>query len=158
MAEMSITSSAFEDGEPIPEKYSQDGRNVSPPLSWDGVPDGARELALIVDDPDAPMDQPFVHWVIYNIPADATGLPEGVPQGATVSEPQGAVQGVNTAGNQGYDGPKPPHGHGTHHYYFKLRALDAKLDLGPGRSKADLNRAMEGHVLAEAELVGTYER
>lgn len=158
MATMTISSSAFQDGQPMPEKYSQDGANVSPPLAWSGVPDGAAELAMICDDPDAPRPEPWVHWVIYGIPADAGGLSEGVAKGPQASEAGGAAQGINTGGDQGYDGPRPPKGHGMHHYHFKLMALDARLGLQPGLTKEQLLEAVEGHVMATAELIGTYER
>jgi Raf kinase inhibitor-like YbhB/YbcL family protein len=153
-----VTSKAFESGQPIPPKYTADGENLSPALRWDGAPEGTRELALIVDDPDAPRPEPFVHWVIYKIPADAAGLPEGIPHGLKVATPAGAMQGTNSFGNIGYDGPAPPPGHGTHHYHFRLYALDQPLNLKGGLDKQALLRDMSGHILDEGELVGTYER
>jgi hypothetical protein len=155
---LEIASSAFAGGSEIPRRHSGEGEDLSPPLSWGKLPVGTREIALICDDPDAPRPEPWVHWVIYNIPADATGLEEGIPAGALVAKPAGAIQGVNTSGKQGYNGPMPPRGHGVHHYHFKLYALDAALDLNPGLSKVDLLAAMKGHVLDEGELVGTYQR
>lgn len=145
-----LTSSAFEADARIPKKYTGEGEDLSPSLSWSGVPDGAKELALICDDPDAPMPEPFVHWVLYGIPADRSSLPEGSAEGIT--------EGQNDFGNSGYGGPMPPPRHGVHHYYFKLYALDKAVDLGPGATKKELLRAMEGHTLEEAELIGTYER
>lgn len=157
---MQLTSNAFKDGQPIPEKYSGDGDDKSPALSWSGVPEGANSLALICDDPDAPTPEPWVHWVIWNIPPETGRLPEGVPRKEQPLEPRGARQGTNSfpSDNLGYRGPAPPPGHGTHHYHFKLYALDTELNLEPGASKEDLLGAVEGHVLAEAEMVGTYER
>ncbi len=157
-----VTSTAFTEGQPIPKKYTGDGDDVSPPLAWSNLPKGAKELALICDDPDAPSPQapakePWVHWVIYKIPADATGLPEGVPRELRPKEPAGAMQGANSWGKEsiGYRGPKPPVGSGTHRYFFKLYALDAPLSVEPGSSKAQLLKAMEGHRLAEGQLMGT---
>jgi Raf kinase inhibitor-like YbhB/YbcL family protein len=156
-----ISSSAFSEGRPIPVKYTGEGQDLSPPLTWSGVPDGARQLALICDDPDAPMAEPWVHWVIYRLAADATALPEGVAKTAEPDEPAGAVQGANSwpqGENIGYGGPMPPPGHGTHHYFFKLYALDVELTAGPGLDKPGLLAAMKGHVIGEGQLMGTYER
>jgi len=112
---------------------------------------------LVCNDPDASTSQPFVHWVIYGIPADTDGLPKGLPAQSALDHPEGAKQGQNSFGRIGYGGPAPPKGHGTHPYHFTLYALDSELDLAPGASKAQLMYAMEGHVLAAGELVGTYE-
>lgn len=147
---MELKSSAFDPGGVIPRKYTGEGEDVSPPLSWNKVPEEARELALICDDPDAPTPKPWVHWVVYNIDPSATGFPEGSVGGAT--------EGVNDFGRTGYGGPMPPKGHGVHHYHFKLYALGEKLNLSPGLSKDQLLSAMEGKIIGEAELVGTYER
>jgi len=155
---ITIESPVFKDNEPIPRKYTGEGEDVSPPLRWSGVPEGTRELALIVDDPDAPRPEPWVHWVIYKLPPTLTDLPEGVPATEMLSEPAGAVQGNNTWPKVGYNGPMPPPGHGVHHYHFKLYALDAALDAAPGLDKKALLAKMQGHVLAEGELVGTYQR
>jgi Raf kinase inhibitor-like YbhB/YbcL family protein len=151
-------SRSFTEGQPIPARHTGDGDDLSPELKWSGLPKGTLELALIVDDPDAPRPEPWVHWVIYKIPADATGLPEGLPADATLKSPAGALQGKNSWGTIGYRGPAPPKGHGRHHYHFKLYALDTPLAVGPGLDKAQLMAAMSGHVLSHAELVGTYER
>lgn len=157
-----ITSSAFQPGSAIPKKFTGEGDDMSPPLAWDGPPNDAREFALICDDPDAPTAEPWVHWVIYNIPGDVRELPEGVKSNVPqLKEPLAARQGKNSwpAGvTIGYRGPLPPPGHGTHHYHFRLYALDARLDLSPGATKQQLLDAMKGHVLAETELIGTYER
>jgi Raf kinase inhibitor-like YbhB/YbcL family protein len=154
----SFGSPAFKEGQPIPVKYTGDGEDVSPELVWSGLPKGTKELALIVDDPDAPVSEPWVHWVIYNIPASVSGLPEGVPPTPTLAQPPGTLQGTNTWGTIGYRGPAPPKGHGKHHYHFKLYALDAPLSAGPGLDKKALLDAMSGHVLSHRELVGTYQR
>jgi Raf kinase inhibitor-like YbhB/YbcL family protein len=153
---MTIQSSVFEPGGKIPAKFTADGQDVSPALSWSGLPEGTKELVLICDDPDAPGSEPWVHWIIYKLPGDGTGLPENVPTTEKPSAPAGAVQGKNSWGRIGYGGPDPPRG--LHHYHFKLYALDAPLDLGAGADKKRLLAAMKGHVLAEAEVVGTYER
>lgn len=155
---MLLSANAFEDGQRIPDAHARDGKNMSPALRWDGAPRKAAELALIVDDPDAPRDEPWVHWLLYNIPAGTDHLPEGIPRLPQPPVPSGAMQGVNDSGNPGYDGPAPPKGHGTHHYHFKLYALDSELGLEPGADKKTLLEAMEGHVLDQGELVGTYER
>jgi hypothetical protein len=147
---LNVTSSAFEPNGAIPKKYTGEGQDISPPLSWNGAPDGTEEFALICEDPDAPMDEPFVHWVLYGIPKGQTSLPE--------DDSGDGAEGKNSFGDPGYGGPMPPPGHGTHHYHFKLYALDAPVGLTPGASKADLLDAMEGHILDHGELVGTYER
>lgn len=153
-----LTSSAFEANQPIPEKYTIEGANVSPPLDWSNLPEGVQQIALIVDDPDAPREKPFVHWVIYGIPGKVEGLSEDVPQEKTVSQPVQAVQGTNDFGKTGYGGPAPPEGHGVHHYHFKVYALAESMDLEPGMDKEQLLEAIQGHILAQGELVGTYER
>ena len=157
-----LSSTAFRNGGAIPGKYSGEGDDVSPPLEWVGIPEGTREFALICDDPDAPSAEPWIHWVIYGIAADAKSLPEGIPAARTqLDHPIIARQGKNSWGSGviiGYRGPLPPPGHGTHHYRFKLYALDHILDLPPSATKSQLLKAIQGHVLAEAELMGTYAR
>ncbi len=156
-----LSSSAFDAGKPIPRKYSGEGNDVSPPLAWDGAPEGTKEFALICDDPDAPTPKPWVHWVIYGIAADVRQLPEGVKREPQLREPVAAKQGKNSwdsGATIGYRGPMPPPGHGTHRYHFKLYALDIPLELAPSATKDQLLAAIKGHVLAEAELIGTYER
>ncbi len=156
---ITVHSEAFAQNQAVPQKYTGDGDDVSPPLRWSQPPEHAKELALIVDDPDAPSRQPWVHWVIYKIPATEQGLTEGIPADERLSSsPVGALQGENSWGAVGYRGPAPPKGHGVHHYHFKLYALDAELPLEPGLDKKSLLEAMSGHVLAEGELVGTYQR
>ncbi len=153
MEELIVTSSAFEAGAMIPAKYTCDGDDVSPPLSWSRPPEGTRSLAVISDDPDAPVGV-WVHWVLYNWPVDAGDLPEALPTDAEL--PNGARQGVSDFGRPGYGGPCPPSG--THRYFFKVYALDAMLDLPAGATKQQLLDAMEGHVLAQGDLMGRYKR
>jgi Raf kinase inhibitor-like YbhB/YbcL family protein len=150
---MELTSSAFKDGGMIPSKHTCDGQDVSPALKWPSVPDGTKSIALICDDPDASRGA-FVHWVLYNLPADARELPEGASGDGTL--PAGACQGTNDFGETGYNGPSPPGG--THRYFFKLYALDATVNLHAGARKADLLQAMKGHILAEGQLMGKYKR
>jgi Raf kinase inhibitor-like YbhB/YbcL family protein len=150
---MKIGSPAFMQEDMIPVQYTGDGRNVSPPLQWSGTPADTNSFALICDDPDAPVGT-WVHWVIFNIPPTVNGLPENVPQQEEVSGL--GINGKNTDGNLGYDGPAPPNG--THRYYFKLYALDAMLNLKPGATKEVLLKAMKGHVLTEAQVMGKYRR
>jgi Raf kinase inhibitor-like YbhB/YbcL family protein len=149
-----LTSTAFAEGQPIPEKHTCDGRDSSPPLHWSGLPTGSRSLALIVDDPDAPVGT-WVHWVLYGLAPDLEGLPENVDKSQYVL--RGARQGLNDFRRLGYGGPCPPPGK-PHRYFFKLYALDAELDLKPGATKKELLRAMEGHILATGQLMGTYAR
>jgi Raf kinase inhibitor-like YbhB/YbcL family protein len=153
-----LRSAAFAEGKAIPRRHSGDGEDLSPPLSWSGVPAAAKELALIVDDPDAPTEDPWVHWVVYKIPPATTALAEGVARDARLAAPASGVQGKNSWNAVGYRGPAPPKGHGVHHYHFKLYALDAPLDLKAGADKKALLAAMAGHVLAEGRLIGTYQR
>ncbi|MFH1110450.1 MAG: YbhB/YbcL family Raf kinase inhibitor-like protein [Planctomycetota bacterium] len=155
---LTIRSSAFPDQARIPKRFTGDGEDVSPELSWSGVPAGAKELALICDDPDAPTPEPWVHWVIYKIPTTTAALRENVPKTGSMSEPAGAMQGVNSWGTIGYRGPAPPKGHGVHHYHFKLYAVDTALNVAAGVDKKKLLSAMQGHIVAQGELVGTYER
>lgn len=151
--EIIITSPAFEEGAMIPEKYTCDGANVSPPLAWTSVPEGTNTLALICDDPDAPIGT-FVHWVLFNLPASIKELPEGVPPDKEIEN--GTKQGKNGFGKIGYSGPCPPGG--THRYYFKFYALDIELDLKAGVKKKKLIKAMEGHILSKGQLMGRYKR
>lgn len=153
---LTITSSAFEEGGTIPQKYTADGEDVSPPLSFTGVPEGAAELALICHDPDAPREGGWTHWVVYGMAPDTAGLPEAVPAEERVEDP-GLVQGVNSGEKVGYQGPSPPAGP-AHRYQFTLYALSEKLSLDPGATKAELEAAMEGKVIGEAMLTGMYGR
>jgi Raf kinase inhibitor-like YbhB/YbcL family protein len=150
---LQITSPSFSEGGMIPERYTCDGTDVSPELIWAGVPDGVRSLVLICDDPDAPMGT-WVHWVLFNIPPEETGLPAAIK-----SEPSlrnGALHGTNDFRRLGYGGPCPPGG--THRYYFKIYALDIKLSLDSGATKTQVEDAMAGHILAEGQLMGKYKR
>jgi Raf kinase inhibitor-like YbhB/YbcL family protein len=156
-----LTSPAFKEGEAIPKKFTGEGSDVSPPLEWADLPERTKELVLICDDPDAPTEEPWVHWVIYKIPADIKGLKEGIPRKPRLTEPPGTLQGKNSwphDNNIGYRGPMPPPGHGTHHYYFKLFALEAKLAVEPGMDKNAILQEIENHVIAEGQLIGTYKR
>jgi Raf kinase inhibitor-like YbhB/YbcL family protein len=149
-----LSSTAFREGEAIPKAYTGDGKDLSPPLRWSDPPQGTRTFALICDDPDAPRGT-WVHWVLFNLPADRRELAEGVPAQEVLDG--GAKQGKNDFGNIGYGGPAPPKGK-PHRYFFKLYALDTPLDLAPGATKAQLVAAMQGHVLAEGQLMGRYGR
>ena len=150
---LEITSSAFAHESPIPVRYSCDGDNISPPLAWINPPEGTQSFALINDDPDAPGGI-WVHWVLYNIPGEARGLEEAIPALETLDD--GSLHGENSWGRRDYGGPCPPGG--THRYFFKLYALDIMLDVGAGADKEALLAAMEGHILAESELMGTFAR
>ncbi len=151
---LSLTTTAFPSNGPIPARYTCDGEDRSPPLTWRDAPAQTAAFALIMDDPDAPRGV-FTHWVLYNLPADARELPEGVPSAERL--PGGALQGVNDFGRVGYGGPCPPPGP-AHRYRFTLYALDTPLGLGPRATKQAVLDAMRGHVLAEGQLVGTYQR
>jgi Raf kinase inhibitor-like YbhB/YbcL family protein len=152
-AAIKLTSTAFDEGGMIPSRYTCDGENVSPPLAWSGVPESAKSLALVADDPDTDHGT-WTHWVVYKIPATEKGLPENVPAGDTLAS--GARQGTNDPKKTAYSGPCPPSG--THRYFFKLYALDTDLNLPPGATKDQLLKATEGHVVAEGQLVGLYRR
>jgi len=151
--EIRIASSAFEDGGLIPAKYTCDGADISPPLQWDAVPEGTGSIALICDDPDAPVGT-FVHWVLFNLPAETKELPENMPADKTL--PNGAGQGTTDFGRVGYGGPCPPSG--THRYFFKIYALGTEIHLAAGTGKRELLKAMEGHILAQGQLIGKYKR
>ncbi len=151
--EIKITSPAFEEGGLIPAKYTCDGADVSPPLQWQGVPEGAQSIALISDDPDAPVGT-WVHWVVYNLSADTKELAENIPADETLAS--GAKQGMTDFRRIGYGGPCPPGG--THRYFFKIYALETKLDLPAGAKKTDLLKAMEGHIIGQGQLIGKYKR
>lgn len=151
---MKLVSTAFAEGRPIPADYTCDGRNISPPLKWSGAPPGTRSLVLICDDPDAPGGV-WTHWVIHGLPGNMTELPEGVP--AVENPPTGGKQGKNSFKHIGYGGPCPPSGK-AHRYFFKIYALDDDISPGPNASRADLLRVIHGHVIAEGELMGTYQK
>jgi Raf kinase inhibitor-like YbhB/YbcL family protein len=152
--EFKITSQAFSASQKIPPKYTCDGEDVSPDLEWSGAPANTKSFALIVDDPDAPSGS-FNHWVLYGLAGNISKLPEGLPRQPEVTEPV-CKQGISDFGRPGYGGPCPPSG--AHRYFFKLYALDTELSLSPKFRKRDLDNAIKGHVLAHAELMGTYQR
>lgn len=154
LSELSLTSSAFEDGGAIPKKHTGEGEDLSPPLTWTNIPDGTHSFAIVCHDPDAPLVSPngtygFVHWVLYNLPATTTSLTEGTTAG---------TKGKNNFGQIGYGGPMPPEGHGTHRYYFWVLALDTDLDLDDGMSLWQLLEECEPHIIGMNRLVGTYQR
>jgi Raf kinase inhibitor-like YbhB/YbcL family protein len=151
--EIKITSPAFEDGGMIPSKYTCDGEDISPPLHWEAVPDGTVSIAIISDDPDAPMGT-WVHWVLFNLPPDTKELKEKFPDDETLAD--GTRQGITDFGATGYGGPCPPSG--THRYFFKIYALDKKIDVATIVDKAQLLQEMEGHIIGQGQLMGKYQR
>jgi Raf kinase inhibitor-like YbhB/YbcL family protein len=151
---LKLQSTVFKEGERIPDEYTCDGKNISPPLSWSGPDNTLNSWVLIVEDPDAPRGI-FTHWIIYNIPANITSLPEAVP--TTEKTPNGALQGKNDSLKLGYTGPCPPPGP-VHHYDFTLYALDSPLNLPAGVSKKQLLEAMQGHIISQGKLTGIYQR
>jgi Raf kinase inhibitor-like YbhB/YbcL family protein len=151
---MKLTSETFQPGQPIPVECTCDGEDRSPGLAWSEIPVATRSFALVCDDPDAPRGT-WVHWVLFNLPADAVELAPGVPREPEL--PSGARQGVNDSGDIGYGGPCPPPGK-PHRYFFRLYSLDSSLNLPPGVTRAVLDRAMADHILAEASIMGTYQR
>ncbi len=147
VANLKLRSSAFDGHKQIPPRHTGDGEDISPPLEWSGVPDGTAAFAVVMHDPDAPLVDGFTHWVTYGIPGDASELPEGTA---------GPVTGLNSFGNTGYNGPAPPPGHGVHHYYFWVYALDEALDLPASLDRRALHSQIEDHVIEQARLIGTY--
>ena len=152
MEKILISADGFKEGGTIPDEFTCKGKDISPSLSWEGIPAGTKSISLIMDDPDAPGGT-FVHWVLYNIPAGILKLPKGMPSNLT----DGSMQGLTDFGQPGYGGPCPPPGK-PHRYYFKVYALDINLNLPPGASKNQLESAMKGHILAKGELMGKYQR
>lgn len=150
-SEINVTSVAFKEGQPIPRQYTCDGINISPPLEWSGVPKTAKTIAIIADDPDAPAGT-WVHWLLYNLPAENIGFVENLPM--TENLKAGGFQGKNDFGKIGYGGPCPPSG--SHRYFFKVYALDAELPLKAGATKAEVEKAIEGHVVSQGQLMGVY--
>jgi Raf kinase inhibitor-like YbhB/YbcL family protein len=155
---LKLTSPAFREGGAIPKEHTGDGADRSPALAWEGVPEGAVELALLVDDPDAPVAEPWVHWIVWGIPATWAGLRGGFHGREAPKEAVGVLQGINTWGTPGYRGPAPPRGHGPHRYRFTLHALKEHLGLEAGADRRAFGRALEGKVLDRVTLTGTYER
>lgn len=157
-ASLTLESSAFNQGGPIPKLYSGEGENISPPLAWGPTPLGTQELLLVCEDPDAPSSQPFLHWVAYHISPQLDGLPENIPKGRTIETGTRVAQAVNDRFSACYTGPLPPVGHGPHHYHFQLFALrkPLRLDDDPGRD--EILEAIDNNIIAFGELIGTYER
>jgi Raf kinase inhibitor-like YbhB/YbcL family protein len=149
IGDLRLESAAFDAHGAIPARHAGDGEDVAPALSWSGVPAGTESFAIVVHDPDAPLVDGFTHWLAYGIPGDARGLPEGGGQ---------VVEGRNSFGNTTYNGPAPPPGHGPHHYYFWLYALDRDPGLEPGLERRELLGRIEDHVIEQARIIGTYER
>lgn len=156
MTTMKISSSAFQADGAIPERYADYGEKMSPPLRIDGVPSQAAALVLMVEDPDAKNPKPFVHWLLYNIPPETKDLREAMPSSPRLPDLGGALQGQSSRGAIGYFGPRPPKGDPPHHYHFQVFALDAQLSLQPGAQREELLKAMQGHVIAKSETVGTF--
>lgn len=150
LTDLEISSPAFSALETIPQRHTSDGENVSPPLQWSKVPSETKQLVLISHDPDAPLPLGFTHWTLYNIPPDVTEIAEG--------EGHKYTEGLNTSGSNGYTGPAPPEGHGVHHYYFWLYALNQPIVFKPGLNRQELLSAIADSVTAQARLVGTYQR
>jgi Raf kinase inhibitor-like YbhB/YbcL family protein len=158
---ITVTSPAFKHGQPLPVDYTADGKNISPPLMWSNLPATTKEIVVIHEDPTAPTPQPFVHWVVYKIPATAKGLPENISADPAVAMPadlKGALQGTSGFRRVGYRGPAPPKPGKVHEYHFIVYALDAPLDLPAGATKTQLIEAMKGHIVGQGEIIGTYER
>jgi hypothetical protein len=159
---MQLISKDFVHLGPIPKKFSREGENISPSLEWADVPKNSQELALICEDPDAPIvpgrDHPVVHWLVYNISTEEHGLQEHLPNDRVLTDPFHVYQGRNSRKGMGYMGPNPPEGHGIHHYIFTLYALDAELQVEPGATKAELFPLIQKHTIETAQLIGTYER
>jgi Raf kinase inhibitor-like YbhB/YbcL family protein len=151
---LQLTSSSFSAEGNIPRQFTCEGDDTSPELTWKNAPQGTKSFALIVHDPDAPRSGGFTHWVVYNIPANVTQIPQGAPKGDKL--PDGGIQGKNDNNQNGYMGPCPPSG--THRYYFYLYALDTELNLQPGATKDEVEKAIKGHLLAKAELMGRYKK
>jgi Raf kinase inhibitor-like YbhB/YbcL family protein len=155
---LTLSSSAFKDGGPIPEEYTDYGKGKSIPLSWSDLPPGTRSIAIIMDDPDAKTPRPYVHWLIYNIPANTKSLEAGLPTKPSLDRPSAALQGSNSKHTIGYAGPRPPQSDPPHHYQIKVFALDQQLKLDPGADVDALLKAMGGHILGQGQLVGTVQR
>jgi hypothetical protein len=155
---IAVSSDQFGSGDPIPLKHSADGQNISPALSWRGLPPDTQSIVLLAEDPDAPTPNPFVHWIAYNIPISAHGMPEAISHDEQMQQPIPMRQGKNSGMKIGYTGCAPPKGDTPHHYHFQFFALDRMLDLNPAAGRSALLKAMKGRVLAKGELVGTYQR
>jgi len=152
-----VVSDDFVDGRNIPDANSDYADGMSPTIRWDGAPAGTRAVAVVAEDPDAPRDTPFTHWLLYNVPGNMNEVPAALPQDPHLPQLSGAAQGRASNGTIGYFGPHPPKDDGPHHYHFEVFCLDSPLPLGPGASRDEVMNAMAGHVLAKGELVGLYE-
>jgi Raf kinase inhibitor-like YbhB/YbcL family protein len=152
------SSTAFSNMETIPDRHAAEHDNLSPAVQWEAGPEETQAYALIVEDPDAPQEIPFVHWLVYNIPSTARSLYQALPTTPVLQEPKGAMQGTNDKGTTGYFGPRPPVGDDAHHYHFQLFALDEELPLQSGANRAELEESMRGHVIGAGSFVGTYHR
>ncbi len=155
---LTVTSPGFKNGQPLSKSYSGEGVDHSPRIEWTSLPKGTKELALVCEDPDAPDSEPWVHWVVYKIPVSLHGLPQGIGRSGGADAPPGVIQGLNSFGRSGYNGPAPPPGHGWHRYFFTVYALKSQLPAKAGLSKSELLKAMKGHILAEARIMGKYKR
>jgi Raf kinase inhibitor-like YbhB/YbcL family protein len=156
--QLQVRSNAFSDAQEIPKLYADYGEGISPQLSWSKPPQGTQSIVVLVEDPDAEEPRPFVHWILFNLPADRTELRQAIPTHPRLKQWGDALQGQNSRGSFGYFGPRPLKDSGTHHYHFQIFALDRELDLLPGAQREEVLEAMQGHVLASGELVGTYEK
>ena len=154
---VAVRSDGFEAGHEVPEENTGYGQNISPPLSWTGIPESAQSLVLLVEDTDV-KDGPFVHWVMFNIPATSDGIRQGIGPEGLLSYPLGAHQGTNSAGTIGYFGPKPPVGEPAHHYHFQVFALNTTLKLPVGANRTDVVNAMNGHVVGKGQIIGTFRQ
>jgi Raf kinase inhibitor-like YbhB/YbcL family protein len=152
---LAVTSTAFKHNGAMPMKYSEYADGISPALAWTAVPN-AQSYAIVMEDPDAKPQLPFVHWVAWNIPANVTSLPDGVQEQPRLTEPEGVLQGRNTRGSTGYYGPRPPAGEAAHRYHFQVFALDTKLDVPFGADRDQVLAAMQGHVIGKGEIIGKY--
>ena len=160
-AAITVSSPVLKQGQPMPVDYTADGKNISPPIAWSNLPAGTKELALICEDPIAPTPQPFVHWVVYKIPATAKGLPENMPADAATPMPadlKGTIQGLSGFRRPMWRGPAPPKPGVAHQYHFIVYALDAPLEAAEGLNKPQLLEAMKGHIIGQGEIIATYER
>ena len=155
---LSVSSEMFDEGDRIQKRYTADGQNISPRVNWFGVPPSAKSLALLVEDPDAPTPNPYVHWIAYNMSPMVPGIGEAIPLNDHIFQPLEMLQGKNSALKIGYTGCAPPKGDLAHHYHFQLFALDRMLEIGAGAGRSAFLKAIKGHVIAKGELVGTYQR
>lgn len=157
-ATLRLSSPSILEGDPIPSRHSAEGGNVSPELSWSGLPEDTASIAVTCEDPRGPSGEPFTLWILFNVPPEFEGIPEGLSKVPDPPEVPGAEQGINDCGTFGYDGPAPPVGHPAHRYKFRVYALDAILNLSPQATRSHFREAIQGHVLAQGEIIGTFSR